>query len=245
MICRPVAVRRLEFRDPCFRKPTCRNSPVMLQCISAAFLRTLGVSRPSLVLAASSDSVPAATSPRSGLMRCLSRKGEGFTTVYDWFRGAAGPRRLGGIQVTPAMRRGTRSWLRSMCSAPAWWLCGWLSSVWLRLRKPAERWSCCPLRLDLEAPMGLVCASWTGLVPQGPKRRLLSPPPPTSTSPELKESGSLVAAPSPSPNLPGGLARRSAGLIGKVKGMFPAETGLGLRLCGRGLVLSSGRGSWA
>lgn len=87
-----------------------RHSPVLRACASAACLRTVGVFLP---LFGPGDS-------SAGVTQGLSRGSEGFSTSYDWFKGAAGVRRLGANSVTPAMKRGRRSWLRSMRSAPEW-----------------------------------------------------------------------------------------------------------------------------
>lgn len=205
-----------------------------MTCNSVVFLRTTGVF---LLLFSTGNS--------SGLPRGLSRHGEGLSTLYDWFKGAAGVRLLGASHVTPAMKRGSLSWLRSTCSAPDWKVFSWLSSVWQRRRNPKDRWSWCVMTLGTEELTGLLL-SCTGLVPQWLDRRSLSLP----STPQLQmEPAERVSdqstRPAQSSNLPGLRAIRSAGPIGNEMWMFPVETGRGLRLQGRGLTLDSGLGRWA
>lgn len=229
-----------------------RDSRVSLVCASAAFLKTVGVILPLFVPWMSSGSILSVTWAKSGVMRGLSRDGEGLSTSNDWFKEGAGVRRLEAIHVTPAMKRGTLSWLRSMCSTPDWWLCSWLSRVWQRRRNPATTWSWCPFGLSPEALTGLQ-VSCPGLLPQWLDLRLplLLTQAPASLPTEPQWSEDFVAPeraspqspmPALSPDRPGLRGIRSAGPMGNEIWIFPVETGRGLRLCGRGLMLDCGLG---
>lgn len=181
----------------------------------------------------------------SGVMGGPSREGEGLSPSYVWLKGAAAQRRLGGIHVTPAMKRGILSWLRSTCSALERELRNWLSSVWQRRRNPGSRWSRRSLGLASEAQTGLR-VSCVALAPLwlGKPFLLLLMPPTSSLNAISVATGRGSATANPTPDLPGFLGMRSAGPMGKEMWIFPVETGRGLRRRGRGLLLFSNARRW-